>query len=196
MSPVTPHNDVAGGRSHFHDIFPSELLDQMVGSILQPRDLIPLALADKRFHQIVAPYHLKYRYVKCWLVDGHMWQHLSENPRRLAAVRFLYLEEPPHERVPRIASITDARSKQVLQPSLLARMVDLHSFRWNRAGVPGEMSVAEGDEYRRRIWAVLARLPHLKEVKAEGWFDCNAPIGGAEKNLSPASTLMPQLFRF
>lgn len=153
-------------------------------SITQLNDLLQVALANKHFHATITPVDLRYRVVQRRLVDGRMRTHLSERPACLDALRFLHLENPHRNTLP-VVDFTTPRLKQALPVALLKTMTKLHAFEWNGQGVPGEMSVNEGEEYRRRVWTTVVSLPSLKEVTVLGWFPCSTPNGGDQATVSP-----------
>ncbi|KIJ49924.1 hypothetical protein M422DRAFT_160247 [Sphaerobolus stellatus SS14] len=71
---------------------PQKLLEEIIGNIDKPTDLLSLSLSSKSTSKLVIPDHLDYRVIQCAPSDTQVWQHLIKHPhlaRRVKSVRIL-----------------------------------------------------------------------------------------------------------
>jgi len=80
------------------DELPPELLEEVVGHISKPNDLLSLALAAKIFCSIVIPDHLEFRHLRTNLTDTRTWNFLIHNPLQASYIHRLeiFTELPWH----------------------------------------------------------------------------------------------------
>lgn len=91
------------------------------------------------------------------MVRGSMRSHLSEIPVRMDAVHFLHLEGPHYEPPALAGPATNTLQKHPFPVSQPAEMRKLRMLERNSQGIPGDMTVEEGDE-RRTLREAIMRL--------------------------------------
>lgn len=138
---------------------PPEIMDSIASNITLQSDLLSLALSHSTWHDIVIPFHLHYRLVRCTEDDADMWDHLKEAPRRLSNIRSLELrcrlwQNRDWKQLPRLPQ--QSERMMMLTAELLGRMEKLKTFRWESSGTYGELpppfqSVKALEEYRNSI---------------------------------------------
>lgn len=155
---------------------PPEIIDLIVSHLPHPSDLLPLALTHSAIRDIIIPEHLNYRYIDRAVDDGTMWDHLEENPRRLASVRFLTLRavipgltagaeafEGLEGVAPRLPRFPVEASLCVLPPGLLSQMKNLLSLNWqdhsmNNTWIKNPRSFTSAldfVQYQDSLWSAL-----------------------------------------
>lgn len=174
MDSTTPSHRPASSTLEVPSPFPlpPELIDLLASFILHPGDLLPLAMTSSIFYRVVSPFHLRYRHVRCSLEDGTMWRHLEECPRRTDAIRFLHIQESSPERSLGPFKLGIEGVRIPLPPTLLARMKNLHSFKWVSRSPPRTLSASEANPYRESLFGALSKLRSLADVSVTGAFSC------------------------
>ncbi|KAF8529637.1 hypothetical protein BU17DRAFT_5752, partial [Hysterangium stoloniferum] len=56
---------------------PQEILDAIVSEIENPSDLLHLAVTQKRFRDLIIPWHIRYRVIFAKLSDVGLWEHIA-----------------------------------------------------------------------------------------------------------------------
>ena len=72
-------------------ILPQELLDEIIGLIEGPGDLLSLSLTSRAFSHLIIPWHIEYRWIRCSILRTNVWVALSKYPRLAARLRKLEL---------------------------------------------------------------------------------------------------------
>lgn len=170
---------------------PLELLDYLASFILNPSDLLSLAITNSTFRDTIIPFHLHYRNVRCSVDDSAMWNHLLENARSLQNVHSLELHPTTLNRnnvlcvksLPPIhRAVTAPRPDPSLPLSAIKGMVHLKSVAWR--GLRYDMGFSQPGlgSFLEECWNTLSKHSwDLKEVTARsspGCCDCALQKGG------------------
>lgn len=178
-------------------LLPSEIMDTIASNILQQKDLLHLALAHSTWRDIVIPFHLHYRTVKCADDDGEMWAHLKDNPRRIHNVRSFELqstaEDEPVEQKPPLTG--PGKPRALFNIDMLESMVQLRAFRSVSTGykkIPRSFqSLKAFQDYREvfldTLWTACAEIEEVIFWDSIAPGSCSHPSGRNE--LSSAATV-------
>ena len=142
---------------------PTEILDAIVFHIDSRRDLLNVALACKRLHDIVFPRHFEYRVIRCKVSSIKVWNHLILHRSLARNVRRLEILDE------RSSPTTDGnfnKGRRVTIPKniILQRDTDLES-------TDDELSMHVKQE--KYLAAALVRMTGLKEFQ---WSCNHSPI--------------------
>ncbi|KAL0947296.1 hypothetical protein HGRIS_013415 [Hohenbuehelia grisea] len=69
---------------------PAEILDRICSYISSPKDLLYVALAARKFNQVIIPDHIQFRNIRCDFRRKNVWQKLAAAPAK--AARFVEVE--------------------------------------------------------------------------------------------------------
>lgn len=103
---------------------PTEVIEEVISSVDERKDLLPLKLTCKELQRLVQP-HLEFWRISCTITESHrVWDLLAGNKHLCRKVR--------HVRIPELQS-WDVRLPYRMEPSRLRRGMswDVPNDRWN-----------------------------------------------------------------
>jgi len=77
---------------------PLDIQQYIIESIDSPRDLLALALSSKHYHDLIVPYHIQFRTLRCSVQRTDIWAALSVKKYLCARFRTLEIIHCPHSR--------------------------------------------------------------------------------------------------
>lgn len=69
----------------------TELLENIIGNIDLPIELLNLALTSRSFHSLIVPNHIQFRDIRCSINQRNLWKLLIEKPLLASNIRVLHL---------------------------------------------------------------------------------------------------------
>lgn len=156
---------------------PFEVLDLILSSIDDRKDLISVATTARALSSLIIPYHTEYRTVRISTGSPNVWRHLARRADLARNIRVLHMVEQsqclplvdrtPHTLVPGFGvrqPSDDSEDERVINIARAVRnMSSLRRFVWLQPWTSGSWR-AKSPNYNP-VWHALSQSRSLKSIK-------------------------------
>lgn len=144
-------------QGHLYNV-PIEILERIIASIDDPRDLLTFAVCSKAVYRLVIPYPIQLRRIRCDISQNNLWNVFLNHPHLAMMVRKLHvarlgssimtLYPPPLPGTLSFTTVSLQRyfenpySNPILLVTAAMRYMDLNEFSWE-SGVSTDIHILD-----------------------------------------------------